>query len=63
MGRYNNRKRSSYLVTEANYNTTEFLLAKEMKISQILMNNPAYGGLSTLEWSKTVMYELRYDYE
>ena len=50
-------------MTEANYNTTEFLLAKEKKISQILMKKPVYLGQSTLEWSKTVMYELRYDYE
>ena len=55
-----------YLVQEPNYQTTktfsENLLAIEMKRIQILMNKPVYLGLSILEMSKTVMYELWYDY-
>ena len=34
----------------------------EMRKAQILMNNPVYLGLSTLDLSKTVMYEFWYDY-
>ena len=58
--------KGDYLVQEPNYQTTktfsENLLAIEMKRIQILMNKPVYLGLSILEMSKTVMYELWYDY-
>ena len=33
-----------------------------MRETQILMNKPVYLGLSILDMSKTVMYELWYDY-
>ena len=50
-------KRRNYLVSEPNYHTTI-----EMKKTQILMNKPVYLGLSMLELSKILMYELWYDY-
>ena len=53
------------LVSEPNYHTTkfftEYLLAIEMKKMQILMNKPAYLGLSILELSKILIYESWYD--
>ena len=56
---------SNYLVWEPNYQTTKLfadcLLATEMK-PQILMKKPVYLGLSILELSKILMYELWYDY-
>ena len=33
-----------------------------MKKTQILLNNNVYLGLSTLDLSKTLMYEFWYDY-
>ena len=33
-----------------------------MRKNQILMNKPAYLGLSILDLSKTAMYEFWYDY-
>ena len=59
-------KRKNYLVSEINYYTTklftEKLLTTEMKKIQILMNKWVYLGLSRLDLSKTIMYEvwLRY---
>ena len=41
---------------------TENLLAVEMRKTQILMNNPVCLVLSVLDLSKTVMYEIWYDY-
>ena len=59
------RKRN-YLVSEPNYHTTKFfaenLLAIELKKKRILMNKPAYLGLSILELSKILIYEFWYDY-
>ena len=59
-------KRRNHLVSEPNYQTTklftEKLLAIEMKKTQIIMNKPAYLGLSILDLSKTVMYECWCDY-
>ena len=59
-------RRRNYLVSEPNYHTSKFftenLLAIQMKKTQILMNKPVYLGLSILDLSKTVMYELWYDY-
>ena len=60
-------RRRNYLVSEPNYHTTkfstEYLLAIEMKKTQILMNKAVYLGLSILlELSKILMYELWYDY-
>ena len=62
----NTERRRNYLGSKANYHTTEFfkenLLAMEMRKTEILMNKPVYLGLSILDLSKTVMYELWYDY-
>ena len=33
-----------------------------MKKTEVLINKPVYLGLSIPELSKTLMYELRYDY-
>ena len=48
-------KRRNHLVSEPNYQTTklftEKLLAIEMKKTQIIMNKPAYLGLSILDLS------------
>ena len=41
---------------------TEYVLAKEMRKTQILMNEPVYLGLSILDLTETVMYEFWYDY-
>ena len=49
------------LVSEPNYHTTkhfsENLLAIEMKKTKVKMNKPVYLGMSTLDISKTLMYE------
>ena len=51
--------RKTCLVSEPNYHPTKFFtensLAIEMRKTQILMNKPAYLGLSKLDLSKTVM--------
>ena len=51
----------NYLVSEPNYHTTKFstenLLQIEMGKTQLLMDKPAYLGLSILDLSKTVMCE------
>ena len=48
--------RRNYLVSRPNYDTTKFftenVLAKEMRKTQILMNEPVYLGLSKLIWVK-----------
>ena len=41
---------------------SEGLLAIEMKKIKVKMNKPLYLGLPILEISKTLMYELQYDY-
>ena len=50
-----------YLVSKPKYHTAkffaEYLLAIEMKKTQILMNKTVYLGLSILELSKILMYE------
>ena len=59
-------KRRNQLVTEPNYHTTKWfsenLLAIEMEKTKIKLNKPIYLGLSILEISKILMYELWYDY-
>ena len=56
----------NYLLSEPNYHITFFFsgnsLTIEIKKTQLFMNKPAYLGLSLLEISKIVMYELWYDY-
>ena len=59
-------KRRNQLVSEPNYHTTKWflkkLLAIEMKKAKAKMNKPIYLGLSILEISKTLMYQIWYDY-
>ena len=59
-------KRRNLLASEHNYHTTKWfsenLLAIEMKKTKVKMNKPVYLGLSILEISKTLMYEIWYDY-
>ena len=59
-------KKRSKLVSEPNYHTinliSEDLSITEMKKTKVKMNKPIYLGLSILEISKILMYELRYDY-
>ena len=54
------------LVSEPNYHTTKHfcdnLLAIEMEKTKVKMNKPVYLGMSILDISKTLMYELWYDY-
>ena len=38
------------------------MFAIEMKKTQVKMNKPVYLGLSILEISKSLLYELCYDY-
>ena len=59
-------KRRNQLVSELNYHTakwfSEDLLAIETKRIKVKMNKPKYLGLSILEISKTLMYEVWCDY-
>ena len=59
-------KRRNQLVSEPNYHTTKWfsekLLAIEMKMTKVKMNEPVYLGLPVLEISKTLMYEFWCDY-
>ena len=59
-------RRRNNLVLEPNYHTrkffTEYLVAIQMKKTQILMNKPAYLGLSIQELSEILLYEFWYDY-
>ena len=59
-------KRRNQLVSEPNYHTTnwfsENLLAIEMRKTEVKMNKPVYLGMSTLDISKTLIYEFWYDY-
>ena len=59
-------KRGRRLVLEPNYhshkNFPEHLMAIEMKKTKVKMNKPLYLGMSTLDISKTLMYEFWYDY-
>ena len=58
--------RRNQVVSESKYHTTKFftecLLAIEMEKTETLMNKPVYLGLSILELSKILMYEIWYDY-
>ena len=60
------KKRRNSLVSEPNYHSakffTEYLLAMEMKKGQILINKPAFFGLSTPEFSQILMYQFWCDY-
>ena len=54
------------LVSEPNYHTTKHfsdnLLAIDLKKAKVKMNKPLYLGMSTLDISKTLMYDFWYDY-
>ena len=58
--------RRNYLLSQPNFHITkfftEYLLATEMKKTQIRMNKSVYLELSVLELSKILMYESWYDY-
>ena len=59
-------KKRSKLVSEPNYHTinyiSEDLSIIEMNKAKVKMNKPIYLGLSILEISKLLMYEVWYDY-
>ena len=59
-------KRRNQLVLEPNYHTTkwfsESLLTVEMKKIKVEMDKPIYLGLLILDFSKTLMYDVWYDY-
>ena len=59
-------KRRNQLESEPDYHTrkwfSENLLAIEMKKTKAKMKKPGYLGLPILEISKTLMYEIWYDY-
>ena len=61
-----NVKKYRYMkvVTKVSYKKSfsKSLLGIEMKTTKILRNKPVYLGLSILEISKIVMYELWYNY-
>ena len=50
-------KKTSKLVSEPNFHTEDLSII-EMKKTKVKMNKPIYLGLSILEISKTLMYEL-----
>ena len=54
------------LVSEPNYHTTKHfsknLLTIEMRKTKVKMNKPVYLGMSILDISKTLLYEIWYDY-
>ena len=59
-------KRRKRLVSEPNYHShkkfSEHLMAIEMKKTKVKIIKPIYLGMSILDISKTLMYELWYDY-
>ena len=59
-------KRKNCLVSEPNYHTrkffTEYILVKEIKKTEILINKLVCLLLSILESSKTLMYYFFYNY-
>ena len=59
-------KRRKRLVSEPNYhshkNFSEYLMAIEMKKTNVKMNKPIYLGMPILDISKILMYEFWYEY-
>ena len=59
-------KRRNQLASEPNYHTKKYfsenLMATEMKKTKVKMNKPIYLGTSILNISKTLMYEIWFDY-
>ena len=58
-------RRKTYLVPEPHFHTRKWLsqnlLEIKMKTMKVKMNKPLFLGLSKLEISKTLIYELFYD--
>ena len=59
-------KRRKQLASEPNYHScktfSDYLMAIEMKKTRIKLNKPVYLGMSILDISKTLTYEVWYDY-
>ena len=59
-------KRKKRLASQPNYHLhkifSEYLMAIEMKKTNVKMNKPIYLGTSILDITKTLMYEVWYDY-
>ena len=59
-------KTRNQLVLEPNYHTTKYfpenLMGIETKKTKVKINKPIYLGMSILNISKTLMYEIWYDY-
>ena len=55
-------KKRNKLAAEPNYHTINLMSVIEMKKTKVKMNKPIYLGLSILEISKILMYEIWYDY-
>ena len=59
-------KRRKRLVSEPNYHShkkfSEYLIAIEMKKTNVEMNKPIYLGMPILDISKILMYEFWYEY-
>ena len=57
-------ERRNQLASEPNYHTAKYfsenLIAIEMKKAKVKMNKPVYLGMSILDISKTLMYEIWY---
>ena len=54
-------RRRNYLVSEPNYHTTKFF-KEHLLATEILMNKPAYLGLSIANLSKLLMQEFWHNY-
>ena len=54
-------RRRNYLVSEPNYHTTKFF-TEHLLATEILMNKPAYLGLSIANLSKLFMQEFWHNY-
>ena len=54
-------RRRNYLVSEPNYHTTKFF-TEHLLATEILMNKPAYLGLSIANLSKLLMQEFWHNY-
>ena len=59
-------KRRNQLVSEPNYHKTKYfsenLIAIEMKKTKVKMNKPIYLGMSMLDISRTLIYEIWYNF-
>ena len=59
-------KRRNQLASEPNYYTIKYfsenVMAIKMKNTKVKINKPTYLGISTLDISKTLMYEFWYDF-